>query len=75
MDYPVLGYRKETVEREKVCGLIGAKLTSKKIAELLSKMCLESTAKDGNCIIIVIQFIYIGVNNKVSFLIQELVKR
>ncbi len=47
--YPTLEYRNETIEREKVTNLVGVDLSSKEIADLLSKMCLESeaTGKEG----------------------------
>ncbi len=48
VEYPVMAYRKETIEREKVCGLVGVELTSREIARLLSKMCLESVALDAD---------------------------
>ena len=48
LSYPELRYRTEVVEREKVCGLVGVTLTAAEIAKLLSKMCLESKALDGD---------------------------
>ena len=50
VNYPSLNYRKETVERKKVNGLVGVDLSSQEIAKLLTKMCLESKALDGTFI-------------------------
>jgi len=45
--YPTLGYRKESVEKDKVNKLVGVDLSSDKIASLLSKMSLPSKALSG----------------------------
>ena len=42
--YPTLEYRTEVIDKSKVNSLVGIDANSKKIANLLSKMCLESVA-------------------------------
>lgn len=44
--YPTLEYRTEVIQRQKVNSLVGIDASSENIANLLSKMCLESTASD-----------------------------
>ncbi|KAH9496489.1 hypothetical protein Btru_043176 [Bulinus truncatus] len=46
--YPELPYRKETVNAELICKQVGAKIETKPMAKLLTKMCLESEVlQDG----------------------------
>lgn len=45
--YPDLEYRLETISVEKANSYIGTKLLPEKMADLLSKMCLESTVKNS----------------------------
>jgi len=46
LTYPTLEYRTETITRKKCNSLVGINASSKEIASLLSKMCLDSKASD-----------------------------
>ena len=52
--YPPLKTRTEVIERAKVNGLVGVDLDARRIAELLTKMCLPSKALDSDRIEVVI---------------------
>jgi len=48
--YPTLEYRQEVITKDKVNSLVGFNSSSSNIANMLSKMCLESKALDENSI-------------------------
>jgi len=50
LTYPTLEYRSESIVKQKVNSLVGINASSQEIADLLSKMCLESKAKDADII-------------------------
>jgi len=52
--YPTLKYRTETIKAEAVNGLAGIKKSPKEIAQLLSKMCLESVVNKDETITVTI---------------------
>jgi len=44
--YPELAYRTEKVSAKQICNQIGAEIPAAKMAEMLTKMCLQSTLSD-----------------------------
>ena len=60
--YPTLKYRSETIDRQRVLNLVGFDASTKDIASLLSKMCLDATAV-GNIFILLIYIFLIHISH------------